>query len=1089
MSGAAQRPNVEAVLAGLKDFQRTTVDHVYRRLYKDADQTRRYLIADEVGLGKTLIARGVIARTIDELWDKVDRIDIVYICSNAEIARQNINRLNIDPDRNVTLASRITMLPVQVKELQGNKLNFISFTPGTSFALKSSMGMAEERALLYWLLKSTRKVLPAGAIRLLQGTAQLPRFRVRLKNFRRDHKIDRSLRLAFRKALRHHCQVQREAGQPDLMYRFKRTCRALRGHKGKIPREIKNDRSRIIGELRTILAATCVRALEPDLIILDEFQRFKHLLSDEDDAGALAHELFSYQDETSESRVILLSATPYKMYTVAREDEGDDHYRDFLDTLKFLAGGDDEVQRIEAMLRDYRGEMFALTKGGGARLEEIRCALERTLARFMTRRERLAVTEDRNGMLFERPAPDMRFEPRDARGYVGLMRLARELDHDDPLEYWKAAPYLLGFMDGYKLKTRFKEKLDDPAHEQALAALIRQDAGLLLPWADVLKYQEIDPGNARMRWLVDEIVNTGAWRLMWIPASLPYTAPEGDFAACNAFTKRLIFSAWRVAPKAIAALVSYEAERRMITGRDPKAVNTPEDRARRSGLLRFSVSEGRETGMPMLAMMYPSVALARAGDPLRYVAGSGDPPARADVLRAIREQLQPLLAPLLEKASPEGAVDEAWYWAAPILLDQAVDAAATQDWWSRGDLAATWATAPDVDDQDGAREDIGWAQHVARAKGVLEGEHALGPVPDDLPDVLALMALSGPGVVALRALGRVAGGPEAWREHWLRRDAARVAAGFRSLFNLPETMGLLRGDGDELPYWREVLEYCAAGDLQAVLDEFAHVLFELQGLPGSSNERVSLEVADAMAQALSIRTTRLGVDDIRVGRNGDRVRLKSRNMRARFAIRFGEESDDEGMARTRAAHARAAFNSPFWPFVLASTSVGQEGLDFHPYCHAVVHWNLPSNPVDLEQREGRVHRYKGHAVRRNVARQHRTEALSNPGGDPWAVLFGLAAAAREAGQSDLVPFWLYPVANGARIERHVPALPLSREEARLEALRRSLAVYRMVFGQPRQDDLVQYLKQHMTVEEVMTHVREFQVDLTPERARAAEGIE
>ena len=25
---------------------------------------------------------------------------------------------------------------------------------------------------------------------------------------------------------------------------------------------------------------------------------------------------------------------------------------------------------------------------------------------------------------------------------------------------------------------------------------------------------------------------------------------------------------------------------------------------------------------------------------------------------------------------------------------------------------------------------------------------------------------------------------------------------------------------------------------------------------------------------------------------------------------------------------RAAFNSPFWPFVLATTSVGQEGLDF-----------------------------------------------------------------------------------------------------------------------------------------------------------------
>ena len=51
----------------------------------------------------------------------------------------------------------------------------------------------------------------------------------------------------------------------------------------------------------------------------------------------------------------------------------------------------------------------------------------------------------------------------------------------------------------------------------------------------------------------------------------------------------------------------------------------------------------------------------------------------------------------------------------------------------------------------------------------------------------------------------------------------------------------------------------------------------------------------------------------------------------------------------------AAFNPPFWPFVMGTTYIGQEGLDFHWYCHAVVHWNLPPNPVDLEQREGRVH--------------------------------------------------------------------------------------------------------------------------------------
>jgi len=53
-------------------------------------------------------------------------------------------------------------------------------------------------------------------------------------------------------------------------------------------------------------------------------------------AGQLAHDLFEYSDEHSEARVLLLSATPYKMYTMGHELAEDHHYADFLDTLKFL---------------------------------------------------------------------------------------------------------------------------------------------------------------------------------------------------------------------------------------------------------------------------------------------------------------------------------------------------------------------------------------------------------------------------------------------------------------------------------------------------------------------------------------------------------------------------------------------------------------------------------------------------------------------------------------------------------------------------------------------------------------------------------
>lgn len=78
-------------LAGLKDFQRKTVEYVFKRLYGN-DPTSRFLIADEVGLGKTLVARGIIAKTLEHLQDEVDRVDVIYICSNAAIATQNVNR-------------------------------------------------------------------------------------------------------------------------------------------------------------------------------------------------------------------------------------------------------------------------------------------------------------------------------------------------------------------------------------------------------------------------------------------------------------------------------------------------------------------------------------------------------------------------------------------------------------------------------------------------------------------------------------------------------------------------------------------------------------------------------------------------------------------------------------------------------------------------------------------------------------------------------------------------------------------------------------------------------------------------------------
>ncbi len=60
--------------------------------------------------------------------------------------------------------------------------------------------------------------------------------------------------------------------------------------------------------------------------------------------------------------------------------------------------------------------------------------------------------------------------------------------------------------------------------------------------------------------------------------------------------------------------------------------------------------------------------------------------------------------------------------------------------------------------------------------------------------------------------------------------------------------------------------------------------------------------------------------------------------------------------------------------------------------------NLPANPVYMEQREGRMDRYKNHAARKNLARRHATAALQSAAHDPWQELFSLARSARSEGR-------------------------------------------------------------------------------------------
>ena len=85
---------------------------------------------------------------------------------------------------------------------------------------------------------------------------------------------------------------------------------------------------------------------------------------------------------------------------------------------------------------------------------------------------------------------------------------------------------------------------------------------------------------------------------------------------------------------------------------------------------------------------------------------------------------------------------------------------------------------------------------------------------------------------------------------------------------------------------------------------------------------------------------------------------------------------------------------------------------------------------------------------------------------------------RPDSASDLVPFWVYEEGT-ARVERRVPLIPFSREVGRLERLKRSLTIYRLVFGQPRQEDLLAHISEHVRLSDSEKMTTSWRISLQP----------
>ena len=976
----------------VKDFQRATADRILH-IYKNLGH-RRVLLADEVGLGKTFVAKQVI--NLVREWHKQEKDDffkVVYICSNANIADQNIEKLGVENRMSIS-ESRLSMQHLYIKfaekqiSEQHEKVempeSIIPLTPSTSFRFYSAQGTANERALMCDILcgltqfKEYKEVISDFLSCKVKNWQELTNtYNEKIKGCGDDYLFEMHSKLQTRLS---------DAIINQLIEYAQNGCD-------------NRQRADMINKLRRIFAEISIDMLDPDLVIMDEFQRFNSLLEQGDDEQSMLANKF-FDNERSNTKILLLSATPYKPYSTLEElntNGNDEHYQDFMKVMDFLYATKDKMDRFKLTWHTYSAALKRTNVVDLTPLVVTKNEAEEALYGVMCRTERF-----NSGIIDDSRVCDVQIVPEDILSFAEGQYLMDCLNQENtkvrlgnlPMEYVKSSPYLLSFMDKYELKKRIASALQ----HSDVKRYGKMDALLLSKYA-INNYRPISAANGKLKYLHDLVFGTRHEKktqlLLWVPASNPYYKAGGVFESNEArtFSKIILFSSWEMVPRMISIMMSYYSE--LYTLGELKKVEA-EIRYTSQKKNRYGENRFRADGL----LEYPCQTLSGLFSPTTFY---------GEILPSIRK-----------------------------IIKQRIQEEFAQN--------TVISSIP----QQGRNN----AKLILTLMKILDGKpvETLNDlyVPSNALDVMTDIAIASPAVCAYRQSGN-------------EEDAQMVAKAIVSVFNKPESaavIDLMYNKKNDDDYYESVLDYCVVGNMQAVLDEYAHM---------TQTKMLGHTVTEAI-----IGTSNLSIDTTdSLGMEGNK-----QLMRCHFAIPFIDKTvTDKSVART--TNIRKAFNSPFRPFLLSTTSIGQEGLDFHWYARKIVHWNLPSNPVDLEQREGRINRFKCLAIRRNVVKLYGSETYHT-----WDELFSLAYSNLKGTHSDIVPYWCLPVAELTEeqrakleyIERIVPLYPLSRDRYKYERLIKVLALYRMTLGQPRQEELLNLLKNmHLSNEQL----KELTIDLCP----------
>lgn len=1008
-----------------RPFQQETIKAVLNAFSAPASP-RRFLVADEVGLGKTIVAQGVIHGLMQK---KRGPLSVFYVCSNLSIASQNREKLlevlEIEDERKQArcLIDRLTLIPAMSPTSfpQHRKLHLYTLTPETSMPIRKGKrrdGRKEERALIHHLVKAIwpsffqAKSVPEDYFR---GSVTRDNWQNYLHGQRAKVEGNTSLQQAFRKAI-----------QAEFNLTHGRQLIAAFKQQGK---------NKLIGAMRNALAAIALDVVKPDLIIFDEFQRFNDLIKSNIDQlpdylteaeqrimraqRRIIAKLYGI-DRQKPPALLLLSATPYRLYTQrVEETHSSPHHQEFFDLVAFLYRDPHIAQQKRAECEKYLSILAGTLQQGqfhSPEAQHARQQIEMQLRPVMARTERAAFQAgDATEGFCQLKTP---LHPDDLRVYCHLNQSLTDHHQTGAVPYWISIPLPMQSMSQQYITWRAAKSIADPELPSLNEAQRNQ-----------FNRPDVWP-HPRLRTLEQDLMPVEHLALPWMPPSLPWWSLSGEWAKTNRPTKLLIFSRFRAAPQAIAALLSYNLETQLLA--QEKHLNYADATRRKS----LQAKAGR---IPLVALFHPSPWLIKSTDPLL---------AKSDNLDEVKTHLKKQLGAALKKLGVRLVKKTAA--ARPIwqLLFQ-IEKKAEGDWI----LGIWWDMHYERQKSSHGRtnEDAGLGRLLKPID--TEADQPLEFITEQEVVELADFALSAPGIVLGRALSRH------WNEaitdgFYLTLDVAWN--GLRTYLDQRWFFAALKSGNDER-YPDAIRQAVIAGNLEAVLDEYLWITSQIRSQQGAT-------LARTLLSSLSLRSSVFNLHQA-----GDKE-ADTFSLRCHTALPFTQAKNQtltvttlEGQPQSssfRPDDLRHAFNSPFWPHVLTTTSVGQEGLDFHVWCNSLVHWDLCSNPVDLEQREGRIQRYGGLAVRQAIAQKLGSRLWANlkQGQSPWKMLGELADEwGKTLDPSGLSPWW---ICEGATINRYLFDVPLSEQAHRLAWLQQQRLLYRLVLGQPNQEDLVEVLARH-----------------------------